>query len=167
MSYPVYIPLYFGHTGPPRPSDAVALIVVLGMAGAAIHYAYKPTFQMKVTQENTYSANVNIRTKHYPIITRITNQNMACLKKKGYRISETPDKNIYSSWHVITRLEMDDGSNGYMQKYTPLLAEKLIADCKECNAHTEIIYKYDNEFGNEVQEKKKLYWHKCYVNELK
>jgi hypothetical protein len=164
MSYPVYIPLYFGPTGPPRPTDAVALMAVLGMAGAAIHYIYKPKFQLKVTHESINSANVHIRTKHYPTITQISNENMACLKKKGYRIYETLDKNIYSNWRAIARLEMQDKDPVLPDS---VVAEKVIADCKECNAHTEILYRYDNEFGNEVQQKKKLYWHKCYMNELK
>ena len=127
---------------------------MLGIAAATIHYTYKPTFQIKVTQENPYSANVDVRTKHYPAITRITNQNMECLKRKGYRISETHDKNMYSNWYIIARLEVIDSSNRYIQKHSPLPAEKLIANCKEYDVHTEIIYKYDNEFGNEVQEQK-------------
>ena len=160
MSYPVYIPLYLGPTGPLRPRDGGIVLVLLGGMFYLIHDLYAPKFQMKIIQnDDGHSVNVYIRAKNYPKITRITNQNMTCLKKKGYSIIEMLDSGIYSNWRNITTLKMPDNTNIYK--------ENFIADCKECDAHTEIIYKYDNEFGNEVQSKKKLYWSKCYVDELK
>lgn len=159
MSYPVYIPLYFGSTGPPGPGDKVAILLIIGCIFGAIHNLYTPKFQMKVSQNDSQSAAVYVRAKKYPHVTKIINQNTACLKTKGYYIIEMLDTGIYSNWHEITNLSA--------QKSIGVSKEKLIADCKECDTHTEIIYKYDNEFGNEVQKKKKLYWHKCYVDELK
>ncbi len=151
--------MYLGPSGPLRPSDKVAIILVFGSIFGAIHYLLAPKFQMKVIQSDSQSAAVHIRAKNYPHITKITNQNSACLKNKGYRIIEMLDRGIYSSWHKITHIDI--------QKSIDMPKEKFIADCKECDTHTEIIYKYDNEFGNEVQKKNKLYWHKCYVDELK
>ncbi len=133
---------------------------------------------MNVNQNrNNYSADINIRisSREHPQILSINNKNIMCLKKKGYTVSDTTtkDSSYGSIWDRIVLVETLANRDRCFPKtlgvteLTELTKEKLINDCKECNVHTEIIYKYTNIFGNETQEKKILHWDKHYVDQLK
>ncbi len=168
--YPMYFPMYMGG-GPRNNKEGFFFLVMYGAVLGGFVMLFKrevlPNFQMKMIQKNNYSANVEIRQKGYSKIKRITNHNIECLKNKGYTVDEESNKFLYSSWSKQAYLETVDTTNRYLPKVVDLPKEKLIRDCKECNVHSEIVYEYDNIFGNEKQAKKKLYWHKCYIDELK
>ncbi len=168
--FPMFMPMHFGGGGG-RPSNKKELFILLGIMGICIgglSLLHLPSFQMKVTQKNNYSAQVDIRRRNYPKIKRITNQNIDCLNKKGYSVHQGLNKYYYSNtWNTIGYLDTIDRTNRREPKVIELSKEKFISDCKECNVHTEIIYEYDSIFGNEKQKKKKLYWHKYYKDELK
>jgi hypothetical protein len=161
MTYypPTFVPLHF-HSGPMSGKDAlISLVVVLTVAFGILDHLGSPKLQMNVTQNrDNYSADVSIRTRNSPQIISVNNKNIECLKQKGYIVNDTDNKYYGGSWNRIVYVET--GSK-------ELPNEKLINDCKECNVHTEIIYKYDNIFWNEKQDKKTLYWHKCYTDQLK
>jgi hypothetical protein len=162
--YPIYIPLYFGGAPPPPmgPKEKLAWLIaagsIVGGFSALVYNTYTPKFQMKLTQDINNSAAVFMRTKNYPKIRSMTNTNLECLREKGYTVNEMPYYGSYL-WNQIA------GINPHDKKMQPpdKLMEKLATDCKECQTSTEIAYEYDNVFGNEKQEKKKLYWYK-YTN---
>ncbi len=45
--------------------------------------------------------------------------------------------------------------------------EQILKDCKECDVHTEITYRFNDIFENEHASKTSLRWHKYYQEELK
>lgn len=165
--------MHFGGGGGPSNKKDVLIVLSVYVAAIAgfmlfINKEIYGGFQMKVTQKNNYSAQIDIRKKSNPHIIKITNKNIECLKNKGYSVKEKLDtRALYVFWDNIAYLETVDTSNRYVPRAIELSKDTLIRDCKECNVHTEIIYEYDDLFGNEKQTKKKLYWHKCYVDELK
>lgn len=129
----------------------------LGILLATLVYSSKkPSYQMKVQKHPSSFRNicdVSIRNRGgYPSHEKTTHHNIDCLKKKGYFL-KTNSFYRYSDWNDVVNVYEDD-------------IEKLLADCKECNVHTEIAFEYTNMFGNEVQDSQKLYWHKKYQKEL-
>lgn len=167
MSYPVFLPLFLGAGKPPTKGDFIGLLILGGIVIAGITAINSPKIQMKVTQANNYSANVDIRRQNYPNIQKITHKNIDCLKQKGYSIVDyTHNSMINGLWYKMVNLKAIDTNDKY-PKVIELTKEKLIQDCKECDVSSEIIYSYDSIFGNEKQKRKNLYWHKCYQDELK
>lgn len=167
MSFvPMYIPIYHGGGGGGGNPKYVALayIVVFGLATVGFNHITKPTLQMKIYKNhfNRNTLNVDIRYKNgFPCIRSLKHFNTDLLQKKQYSISQKPPS--YYGGVYLSNLSWDTFAT-IGKKDT---IDKFIEDCKECDVYTEIIYSYDNFFGNEVQAKKKLYWHKNYVEELK
>ena len=115
----------------------------------------KPKYQIKL-QKSAYPNiyNVSIRCRGYASVELIKHHNIDCLKAKGCFVN-TASVTINHYWTNVATIRHDD-------------IEKLLAECIECNVHTEVVYERTNIFGNEVQESQKLYWHKHYhQHELK
>jgi hypothetical protein len=112
-------------------------------------------------------ANIYIRTDKYSIINNIEHKNIECLEKKGYKL-RNPSYNIYNNLHIndywtfVKVLSKDSNDTDSIYK-TQLTKDILIEDCKECNVYTDISYKYNDILNNEV---KRVYWYKCYKDEL-
>jgi hypothetical protein len=177
---------YTGKGGFLNKTDIFLLFLGISSTLAICLVEYKKAsnkFQLKVIQNNDYSANINMRINanidRYVCIKKIINKNIECLKNKGYLINENLNEGylIHTNfnkylltpyfWNNITYLETVDYSYSLIPRTFKLSKEKLIKDCKECNVHTEIIYEYDDIFLNEKQNKKEFYWHECYKDKLK
>jgi hypothetical protein len=166
--YPLFIPIYYGGGGGGRNPKYIALgyIAVLGLATVGFNQITKPKFQMKISKNhyNTNALNVYIRYKNsFPRVKSLNHHNTTSLEKKGYSISH-PTPSYYGGVY-LSNLSWDAFAT-IGKKDTPTKSQ-FTEDCKEANVYTEIIYSYDNFFGNEVQDKKRIYWHKNYVEELK
>lgn len=116
----------------------------------------KPKYQMQLQKNpvdygNRY--NVSIRCNGYASHEITKHHNIDCLKAKGYAITIEQVYNYNHYWTNVANIYHDD-------------IEKILADCKECNVYTEVVYERTNMFGNEVQESQKLHWHKHYQKEL-
>jgi hypothetical protein len=160
--YPMYIPIHYGG-GDPK-GTAIGLLITLGIGIVGFNYIMKPKFEMKIYRNhfNTNILNNDIRYKNnYPHVKSLKHYNIDSLQKKQYNISQkTPSYygGVYLSnlsWDTFATIGKKDN------------IDQFVADCKESDVYTEIIYSYDNFFGREVQAKKKLYWYKNYVEELK
>ncbi len=158
--YPMYIPVYYGGGGDPK-GTALGLLIALGIGVVGVNYINRPKFQMKICKKSHYleTLHVNIRYKGaYPRVSSLKHYNTDSLRKKGYNIREEEQR--YSEAYL---------SNIFWNSFAAIdnPKEDFVDTCKELNVYTELIYSYDNFFGKEVQDKKKLYWHKNYVEELK
>jgi hypothetical protein len=168
--YPVFVPIYYGggRRGQSPKGEKLAALAIIGAAITGyimlLSSLNRPKIQMKITPKNEYAADVNIRSHNYPRITKISNQNMDCLERKGYAVREDGGNGCISSisWYQIAYLEADRANES---KTVKLSKEKFLNDCKECDIYTEIIYGHDTIFGNEKQVKKKLRWTNCYEEE--
>lgn len=164
---PMYIPIHYGGGGGGGGDAkyvALAYIVVFGLGSVGFNHITKPKLQIKIYKNhfNTNILNVDIRYKNgFPHVKSLNHYNTITLEKKGYSISQKSPSyygRVYLSdvsWKTFATIGKKD------------TIDQFVADCKESDVYTEIIYSYDNFFGNEVQAKKKLYWHKNYVEELK
>lgn len=166
--YPVFIPIHHGGGGSGGDPKALILayIAVFGLATVGFNQITKPKIQMKIYKNhyNTNVLNVDIRYKNsYPRVRSLKHHNTDTLQKKQYIISQKPPSyygNVYLSnlsWDTFATIGKKD----------TISKNQFTKDCKECDVYTEIIYSYDNFFGNEVQDKKRIYWNKNYVEELK
>lgn len=137
--------------------------IALGLLGVTfvgyylfIEYAIcRPIYQMKMIS-GPHTAKVLIRRKKGGDVHKIKHKNIQKLIEKGYDINTEPNPIINYKWNTIITLQKEN-----------MTKEKLITDCKECDVYTTIVYGYDGVFGNEKYDKKKLYWHKNYQEELK
>jgi hypothetical protein len=88
------------------------------------------------------------------------------MKKKGYSIvNYINDGNRWSTWHST----QDYKQFKYIASVSALNKdvippEKFIADCKECQVHTEVKSYYLNN-SDEIKKLDTLYWHKCYAKD--
>ncbi len=119
-------------------------------------WLWKPSYQMKVNQYGT----VRVRKSNgFDTGLRIEHKNVECLLKKGYSITD-PNYGyrvtyIYSNWEKVMFVDRENFN-----------IKQLLTDCKECNVHTEIRYKWEDIVKNERSGSKQLYWHKCYKEEM-
>lgn len=169
--YPLFIPMYSGGGGGSGKSMLILLGATVGGWYLFIDLITRPKYQMKMMSDSPSSANIQIRRNiisGYGDIHTIKHKNIEELKKKGYSVYEDKDNKYICSytWHRFVSLETVDRTDKFYPKEIDLPKDKLIADCKECDVYTEIIYRYNNVFGNEKYDKQKLYWHKNFKEEL-
>ena len=165
--YPVYFPMYHGGGsgggGDPR-ALALGYLIVFSLATVGFNHITKPKLQMKIYKNhfNTNILNIDIRYKNgFPHVRSMKHFNTDLLQNKQYIISQKPPS--YYGGVYLSNVSWDTFATiGKMDTI-----DQFLADCKEGDVYTEIIYSYDNFFGMEVQAKKRLYWHKNYVEELK
>jgi hypothetical protein len=140
-------------------NPVACFIVFWGGIGLYFSDKVRPKFKMAVVKsELSDTASINIIQTRSPNIRHINTNNTDCLKNKGYDVNLRLPGYIDSHlWYGIGNIKKD-GMTG----------QRLIADCKECQVNTEIIYEYNNILlGNKVQlDRKQLYWHKNFKDEL-
>lgn len=172
MKYPIY-PIYQIYTTSDNnvlgsyPINLLKHYIIAGTLFSGmiicVYISEMPNVQMKITQIGKTSLDILVRTHNYSQITKITNKNVEYLTQKGYLMSNHIKNkkyydNIYWGWaKTLTLKKLDNNFH----------TTQFIDDCKKNDIHTEIIYTYDTWLGNEKQKKKKLYWHKCYRENLK
>lgn len=113
----------------------------------------KPRYQMKLQKNtvdfgNRYSVSMRC-IGGYPSQQITKHHNIDCLKSRGHFVKTESVYTYYRYWTNVANIYHDD-------------IEKILADCKDCNVYTEVVYERTNIFGNEVQESQTLYWHKHY-----
>ncbi len=139
--------------------------LVLGLYVGLIYYDTCPTYKMKVfynsDRDRIWSLgpgyNVAISLKYgYTTEERVKHNNIDCLRQKGYnvKIYEPPSYTHYYD-HNRARIESEES------------IEQILKDCKECDVHTEITYRFNDIFRNERTSKTSFRWHKYYQEELK
>ena len=148
----MFIPMMGGGGGGKKEVAVMMALYAGALYGVGV-WLWNPSYQMKVNQHGTVQVR---KSKGFPNGIRVEQKNLECLLKKGYHITNNSrygDTYIYDRWQEIYYVENTD-------------IKKLLADCKECNVHTEIRYKWDDVLKNERTGSKKLYWHKCYKEEM-
>ncbi len=129
--------------------------ITIGFCGGmALYYTNKnkPKFKMMIVESYSSTAYINIQHTKYPHIKHIITNNTDCLKDKGYDVNlKIPDVYRWDMTYSIGNIKKDNRTK-----------QRFIADCKECQVNTVIIYEYnDIIFGNKNKlAKEQLYWHK-------
>ncbi len=144
-----------GGGGPSSKKEAVVMFALL--AGALYvtgEWIWKPSYQMKVNQHGTVQVR---KSKGFDNGLHIEHKNVECLLNKGYSVIDS------NYGHRVTYIHSDWKKVIYVDNPN---IKQLLADCKECNVHTEIRYKWDDIAKNERTGSKTLYWHKCYKEEM-
>lgn len=143
--------------------------LVLGLYVGFVYYDTCPTYKMKVfynsDRDRAWSQlgpgyNVDIYLKNgYTTEERVKHNNIECMRQKGYNVQiyEQPSYRRYYNYgnNCAARIE----SKG------PI--EQILEDCKQCDVHTEITYRFNDMFRNEITRKTSFRWHKHYAEELK
>lgn len=145
-----------GGGGSPREMAAVLAVYcgTIGLFICGLQYFPSPTVSLKV-KENRGDIVTTLKHRDYPKFKRVETNNLDCLREKGYSIKNN------SGYHVIS--QKDNASLAIAKK--GLTKEEFLADCKECNVRTEVIYSYRGPFWKS-RYNKSFEWHKCYKDKV-
>lgn len=171
--YPMFIPMSGGGGGGPR--EALATLAIVGsLAAGIVAVAVVPRFRTGAEQNRPhYPVQIQHKGDWQADISGSVVKGHDCLLKKGYTVDLSPsqpwlssggyDSDMggeridyvgYSTWKTIASISKEGGRQ-------TTTVEQVLEDCKQCQVHTFIKYRYDAPIFGTVKSQKELYWHKA------
>ena len=157
----IAVPIKSDREPPPRGGggggkQGLIVLLVSCVFTGLLYYIVSPSYTMKIRNKSPFRGHkVILYLKNgFTHEEFVKHKNIDCLRQKGHNVRIFERRNRYS-----------DNDCACVDSKEPI--EKILEDCKQCDVHTEISYRFYDMFRNEITRKKSFRWHKQYQEELK